>query len=161
MSTYERETRVAAPLPEVWDFHSRITGLEALTPNWMNLFVEEIRGPDGEFDPGILEAGSEIDLAMRPLGIGPRQEWTTRIVEREGSEGAAFFRDTMENGPFARWVHSHYFYADGNGTRIRDRVEYRLPGGELGRVAGPFAVVGFEPMFRYRHREAERLFGGR
>jgi ligand-binding SRPBCC domain-containing protein len=159
MSTFEREIRVATALPEVWDFHSRITGLEALTPEWMNLVVEEIRGPDGEFDPEILEAGAEIDLAMRPLGVGPRQSWTTRITEREENEDSAFFRDVMEDGPFARWVHSHYFYADDGGTRIRDRVEYRLPGGELGDLAGPFAVVGFEPMFRYRHRETERLFG--
>lgn len=161
MSTFERETRVAAPLSQVWDFHSRITGLEALTPDWMNLVVEEIRGPDGEFDPEILEAGTEIDLAMRPLGVGPRQAWTTRITEREEGEGSAYFRDVMDEGPFDRWVHSHYFSADDGGTKIRDRVGYRLPGGELGTLASPFAVVGFEPMFRYRHRETQRLFGGR
>lgn len=157
MSTFERETRVAAPFREVWDFHSRISGLEALTPGWMNLVVEEIRGPDGEFDPEILEAGTDIDLAMRPLGVGPRQAWTTRITEREEGEESAHFRDVMEDGPFSRWVHSHYFDADDGGTRIRDRVEYRLPGGDLGDVVGPFAVVGFEPMFRYRHRETKRV----
>lgn len=157
MSTFERETHIAAPLSEVWDFHSRITGLESLTPGWMNLVVEEIRGPDGEFDPEILAAGTEIDLAMRPFGVGPRQEWTSRIREREEGEGSAYFRDTMDEGPFDRWIHSHHFYADGDGTRIRDHVEYRLPGGELGALVGPFAVVGFEPMFRYRHRETKRL----
>ncbi|PSQ64486.1 MAG: cyclase, partial [Halobacteriales archaeon SW_9_67_24] len=55
-----------------------------------------------------------------------------------------------------RWIHTHSFYADGGGTHVRDRVEYQLPFGDLRRLAGPFAVVGFEPMFRYRHRETRR-----
>lgn len=166
MSTFERETRVATVFAEVWEFHSRISGLTALTPDWMGMEIEEVRGPDGERapeleapDPGILEAGCEIDVSVRPFGVGPRQHWTSRITEREESEGAALFRDEMVAGPFDRWVHSHSFYADDGGTRIRDRVEYRLPGGRVGRVVGPFAVVGFEPMFRYRHRETRRRFG--
>jgi ligand-binding SRPBCC domain-containing protein len=67
----------------------------------------------------------------------------------------------MTAGPFDRWIHSHYFYADGGGTRVRDRVEYRLPGGDIGRLTDPFTVIGFEPMFRYRHCETRRRLGRR
>jgi ligand-binding SRPBCC domain-containing protein len=168
METFERETHVDGSFAAVWDFHSRISGLTGLTPDWMNMSVESIRGPDGEPapdllepDPGVLTAGCEIDVTVRPLGVGPAQHWTSRIVAREEGEGAAFFRDTMVAGPFDHWVHSHYFYAEDGGTKVRDHVEYRLPGGEVGRLAGPFAVIGFEPMFRYRHRETKRLFGRR
>jgi ligand-binding SRPBCC domain-containing protein len=156
MPTFERETYVRAPFDDVWRFHSTLDGLEALTPRFMNLRVESTRGSDGEPDPDVLEAGAEADLTVRPGGVGPRQGWTTRIIERTEEDGAGLFRDEMIDGPFRRWIHTHSFYADGGGTHVRDRVEYRLPFGDLGRLAGPFAVVGFEPMFQYRHRETRR-----
>jgi ligand-binding SRPBCC domain-containing protein len=154
MATYQRRTRVNAPLSKIWDFHSRVEGLTAVTPDWMNLRVEYMEGPDGEPDPEILETGSRIELSMRPFGIGPRQRWTSRIVERAEGEGWARFRDTMEQGPFDYWRHTHQFFADGDETVLVDRVEYELP---VASELGPLAVVGFEPMFRYRHRETKRL----
>jgi ligand-binding SRPBCC domain-containing protein len=156
MPVYERSTRVEAPLDEVWAFHSRITGLEALTPDFMNLRVERVVGPDGERDPEILVPGTRIEMAMRPFDVGPRQTWTSVITEREEYDGAAYFHDTMEDGPFPEWEHTHLFYADDGGTRVRDRVKYRLPGGPLGRLAEPFGDVGFEPMFVGRHRATRR-----
>jgi ligand-binding SRPBCC domain-containing protein len=157
MATYSRRTRVAAPLAEVWEFHSRVSGLEALTPEWMGLEVEAVRGPDGDPDPEVLTTGSQIRMSLRPFGIGPRQRWVSRIVEREESDGSAMFRDDMVGGPFATWVHTHRFYADGDETILVDEVEYELPGGPLGRALSPFAVVGFEPMFRGRHRKTKSL----
>lgn len=148
--------RVDAPFEEVWDFHSRITGLEALTPGWMNLEVESVIGPDGAPDPGILETGAQIESSVRPLGLGPRQEWTSVIAEREEGDGSAMFRDTMEGGPFAEWEHTHEFFADGDGTLVSDSVEYELPLGGLGRALSPLAVVGMEPMFRYRHGQTKK-----
>lgn len=157
MASYVRETYVDAPLDAVWRFHSTVDGLEALTPSWMNLRVESVRGPDDEPDPETLEAGSVIRLSMRPFGVGPRRFWASRITRREEHDGAALFADEMVDGPFDHWVHTHAFYADGGGTRIRDAVEYALPFGPLGELAAPFSGVGFEPMFRYRHRRTREL----
>ena len=157
MATYRRAVRVAAPFDEVWAFHSRISGLEALTPGWMGLEVAAVHGPDGTPDPEVLETGSEIEMALRPLTVGPPQRWTARITGRDRDEGSGWFRDEMVDGPFDRWVHTHRFFADGDATIVDDRVEYALPGGPLGRLADPFAVVGFEPMFRFRHRKTRQL----
>lgn len=157
METYERSVRVDAPFEDVWAFHSTEQGLVDLTPGWMNLQIEDVRGPDGEPDPDLLEAGSVIRSSVRPFGAGPRQEWISDIVAREREEGAAYFRDEMRDGPFREWTHTHMFYDDGTATIVRDRVEYELPLGELGRAMGPLAVVGMEPMFRYRHRETRKL----
>lgn len=156
---YERTTRVAAPLSEVWSFHSRVDGLKKLTPGFMNLRVEALRGPDGDLlaPEAVLLEGSELDLSMRPFGVGPRQHFTSRIVTREEGEGSAWFRDVMTDGPFDRWEHTHIFYADDGETILRDRLAYELPLGILGDLANPFAVVGFDPMFRMRHRETKRL----
>lgn len=157
MPIYERTTRVAAPLDEVWAFHSGVSGLEALTPGFMNLRVERVAGPDGEADPEVLETGARIDMSMRPFDVGPRQTWTSVIGAREAHDGAAYFRDTMEGGPFPTWEHTHLFYADDGATICRDRVRYRLPGGILGRLAEPFGDIGFEPMFAGRHRKTKQV----
>jgi ligand-binding SRPBCC domain-containing protein len=189
MPTYQREVRVAAPLDDVWAFHSRVEGLEALTPDWMGLRVEGVRRPgddrdgdEAERDAEVLDAGTEIRLSVRPLGVGPRQRWTSRITRRErgdgdsGSgdgdssrpvrrEGAAVFEDEMVDGPFPEWRHRHQFYAvSDDETLVRDRVAYELPiVGRLpavGGLLGPLGWLGFEPMFRERHRRTKRILEG-
>ena len=157
MSSYERSVRIDAPLSEVWEFHSTEAGLEQLTPDWMRLRIEDVRGPDDDPDPEVLEAGSRLRASVRPFGVGPRQRWTSEIVERQEREASAYFRDVMRDGPFPEWEHTHSFFADGDGTVIRDHVRYELPFGSLGRALGPVAVVGFAPMFRFRHRRTKEL----
>ncbi|MWG36413.1 SRPBCC family protein [Halomarina oriensis] len=157
MPTYRRQTRVRAPFDEVWEFHSGVAGLEALTPAFMNLRVDDVVGPDDERDPEVLETGSRIHASVRPFGVGPRQRWVSVIVEREEGDGVAYFVDEMEDGPFPHWRHTHRFYADGEETVVEDEVEYELP--VVGTV-GPLGDVGFEPMFRYRHRRTRELLEG-
>lgn len=161
MSVYERETRVRAPFEEVWGFHSRGEGLEALTPTFMNLRVERIISPEGGPSPSSdgdqLERGSRVKATVRPFGVGPRRGWTSVIVEREEHDTAAMFIDEMEDGPFPYWQHTHSFYADGSETLIRDHVEYELPFGIFGRIASQFGSIGFKPMFSYRHWKTGRI----
>jgi ligand-binding SRPBCC domain-containing protein len=153
MAVYERSTVVSAPLEDVWDFHSTIDGLLALTPGWMNMRTEAIRDPGVGPDPAVLGTGAEIDMSVRPLGVAPRQSWTSRIVERAHEGDSAYFSDEMRDGPFARWLHTHRFEAVENGTRITDHVEYEL-GRPLGALSG-LAWPGFEAMFTYRHRRTK------
>ena len=160
MAVYQRRTRVDAPFERVWSFYSRTSGLEALTPDWMRLRVESARGPDGEADPEVLDAGSELRLSVRPFGVGPRQSWTSRIVSRRETEGRAEFRDVMVDGPFDRWVHTHVVHDVEGGAVVDDRVAYELPCGRVGETLGPVAVVGFEPMFQFRHRRTRELLEG-
>lgn len=157
MTVYERSIHVDAPFDDVWEFHSRASGLEALTPDWLRLRVEETTGPDGDADPDVLEEGTTIVSSVRPFGVGPRQRWTSVVRDRRENDGRALFRDEMVDGPFARWEHTHRFSREGDGTRVHDRVEYELAGGTVGRVASPVASVGLDPAFRYRHRRTKRL----
>lgn len=157
MSTYRRETYIDAPFEEVWTFHATTDGLEALTPDFMCLEIEAITGPDGEADPEQLDAGSRIELSVRPFGIGPRRRMVSIITERSREDASAMFRDVMDAGPFAEWEHTHRFLPEGNGTRVVDEVEYQLPGGALGRLVSPLGRVGLAPMFLGRHRTTKRL----
>ncbi|MFC6769269.1 SRPBCC family protein [Natrinema soli] len=155
MQTYERETTVDSPFEDVWAFHSRVSGLEAVTPDWLGLRVERVIGPDGDPDPNVLEPGLEVALSMRPFGVGPRQHWTSVITDRDRDEGSAYFRDEMVHGPFDRWEHTHSFFADGDRTVVRDRVDYELPFGRLGDAVESVSTPGFAAMFRARHRLAK------
>ena len=160
MATYSRRIRIAAPLEAVWAFHGQIDGLEALTPGWMGLRVEGVVGPDGDAAPAELFEGSEITMASRPFGVAPESRWLSRIVARERDDGYRMFRDDMLGGPFAVWVHTHEFYGDGEETVMIDTVEYEFPAGPVGPLIDRLAVVGFEPMFRYRHRQTKALLEG-
>jgi len=161
MATYRRRTRVRAPLEAVWAFYSSTDGLEALTPDWMGLTVESVRGPDGERDPEELIEGTEISMASQPFGVLPESRWISRITDRREGEGYRMFRDDMLGGPFELWIHTHEFYGDGNETVLIDTVEYEFPvGGPLGDRVDSAAVVGFEPMFRYRHRKTKEILEG-
>ncbi len=155
MSTYRRRSRIRASLEEVWEFHATIDGLEALTPEWMGLSVESIRRPEGFEDTEKLVEGTEITMASRPFGVAPETRWISRITDRRESEGYCMFRDDMLGGPFGLWIHTHEMYGDGDETVLIDTVEYELPSA-LERL-NPLAIVGFEPMFRYRHQQTKAL----
>lgn len=158
MATYERSTHVDATFDDVWEFHSTVAGLRAVTPSWFDLEVEAVEAPDGGPEPAELLAGTELTLSMRPLGVGPRQRWRTEIVARERDEDSGYFRDAMTDGPFRPWTHTHAFFADGDGTKLLDRVEYETP---AGRYLDPLGAPFFELMFRHRHRRTRELLEAR
>lgn len=156
MGVYEGTTWVDASFESVWDFHSDIRGLISLTPDWLQLQIESVVGPEGNQDPAVLEPGTVVQASVQPVGLGPRLNWTSRITAWERSDSTGMYRDVMTTGPLPRWIHTHRFYEEAGGTRIIDRVEYRLPLGSfkwLSRVAW----VGLEPLFRYRHRKTQSL----
>lgn len=156
MPVFTRHTRVRASLESVWAFHSSVEGLAALTPGFVGLRIERVVDVDGKpVDRDRLENGTHVVASVEPLGVGPRRSWTSVIVERTEEPGARVFVDEMRDGPFPSWRHTHAFYADGPETLIRDRIEYELPS-KLDRL-DRLGVVGFEPMFRYRHRRTKGI----
>ncbi len=71
------------------------------------------------------------------------------------------FQDAQERGPYRSWVHTHSFEEDagGFGVTMRDRVEYALPLGVLGRVANALVVrKQLEEIFDYRYRAILECF---
>jgi ligand-binding SRPBCC domain-containing protein len=84
-----------------------------------------------------LELGSEVRLRVRQLPL-PAQTWVVRVV---ALEEPTLIVDDLVRGPFPLWRHEHRFaeLPDGR-TRLTDHVDYRLPGGALGRVADALVV---------------------
>lgn len=155
MPSFRRETLVDAPLEDVWRFHATIDGLRALTPRWLSLRIDAIEYPEqGESDRGELVAGTRIHASVAPLGIGPRQSWVSAIESRSVHDDVCSFVDSMQDGPFRSWKHTHRFVAAGDQTRVIDRVNYRAPGGSLGQF---LASGGLSVFFAYRHRRTREI----
>ncbi len=104
--------------------------------------------------------GSEIVTSFRiapPLPF--RRRWIARITEFEWNH---HFADEQVQGPFARWHHRHELTAEArngiNGTVVRDRVEYEIGFGILGRVAQSLFVDSqMKRTFAHRQRVVEGL----
>lgn len=133
-----------SPLPfaagEVFVWHARPGALRRLVPPWES--VEAIG------DPGPLRDGERVTLRWRRGLV--RSSWVAR---HEGFEEGRQFCDTQERGPFARWIHTHRFVPDAEGSSfLEDAIEYALPMGRPGDALGrAWLRRRLRSMFAYRH----------
>lgn len=120
---FERTTRIQAPRERVFALSLRVD----LHEGSMRRYRER----------------SVASTAAEVLGLGDTVTWrawhfgvpwtmTSRIVE---CDRPSRFVDEQVRGPFASFRHEHVFEADGDATVMTDRVEFRAPGGPVGRSA--------------------------
>jgi len=140
MAIFEKRSRIHAPPSTVFAFHEQADALEKLLPPGEKARVIERRGG--------LETGARVVLET---SIGPIK--TKMVAVHTAYEKGRMFQDTIVEGPFSKWVHTHTMEPDGaGGTWLIDHIEYELPLGPLGALfGGGFARRKLEKMFDYRH----------
>ncbi|MDE3033532.1 MAG: SRPBCC family protein, partial [Acidobacteriota bacterium] len=134
---------------EIFSFFADPSNLQRLTPPWLHFEVVTPEPlPRGE------NAVFEYRLRVRGLSI----RWRTLI---EAFEDGSRFVDRQIVGPYDLWHHTHLFEdLPGGGTRITDRVRYRVGWGLLGLLITALWVrKDVERVFAYRKRVLEELFG--
>ena len=142
MPTLERAQHLPQRPAEAFAFFADALNLERITPPWLHFRV--LRPELIELGPGAL-----IEYRLR-LHLVPIR-WLTRI---EVWEPGRRFVDAQVRGPYRRWVHTHTFEPSGDGTLMRDVVDYDLPLGPLGALARrAFVRRDLERIFDFR-REA-------
>ena len=67
------------------------------------------------------------------------------------------FVESQVRGPFRRWRHRHLVLPDGDGARLRDELEYELPGDSLAPLLDLVMRPFLERLFAYRHAITRRL----
>lgn len=146
MPTLESSLFVPRPVDEVFAFFADARNLETITPPWLQFRI---------LTPGeiALRPGTTIDYRLRLHGVPIRCR--SEIVEFDPPRR---FVDVQVRGPYRRWEHAHTFEPDGDGTRVRDRVDYAVPGGRL--VDALFVRRDLERIFAFRHRALAAIFGG-
>jgi uncharacterized protein len=137
---FEARTEIGATADDLYAWHARPGALQRLQPPWERVEVLEQAG-------GVRD-GARVRLRAR---VGP--VWSEWAVRHEEHEEGRRFCDVLERGPFAYWRHEHRFEPAGTEASVLiDAIDYRLPGGGLGRwVGGGLARSRIQRLFRYRH----------
>ena len=170
---FETEQWLPYPVEQVFAFFANPANLPPLMPSWQKARIDAVAFrpppalPNGA-DPvaGIFAGnGTELMITARPLPFSPfRAAWLARIEDFRGIEG---FCDVQLKGPFRYWRHCHSVResvdpARGNGTIVRDQVEYELP--VLSAAAWVDHILvrpQLRTLFRYRQKRAETLINSR
>jgi len=146
--TLQTEIWMPRPLEEVFAFFSDAANLEELTPPWLNFRI--LTPLPIEMRPGVL-IDYQIQYRMVPL------RWRTEITVWEPPHR---FVDRQLQGPYRQWIHEHTFEAKDGGTRMRDRVDYAVPGWILEPLIHAW-IVGpdVRRIFAYREEKMRQRFG--
>lgn len=134
----ERSTWLPRPIEEVFDFFADAANLERITP-------PELRFRIVSPLPIQMRQGTLIEyrLALFHVPFG----WRTEISEWSPPWR---FVDRQVAGPYRSWIHMHSFATERRGTRMLDRVDYLLPLGRAGLLAGPLVRRELDRIFDYR-----------
>lgn len=135
---------IDAPVEVVWNFHERPDILQVLTPPWQPVRVVR---REGGLDVGAI---SEFQIFLGLLPV----RWVARHTACEKNR---LFIDEQDSGPMASWTHRHEFIPENGKTKLRDSIDYTLPGGWIFDVLlGWFVNARLHDMFRYRHQVTKR-----
>lgn len=144
MQHFEYSSWIDAPVAKVFAFHERPDALEKLTPPDQKIEIVSRQGG--------IQKGARVELRIH---LGPWSvTWLALHVDYERNRR---FVDDQIRGPFRKWVHTHRFLEEREGTRLIDSIEYGLPGGRLVEIlAGPLIRNKLLKMFQYRHSVTRR-----
>ncbi len=143
---FRAETVIHAGIEAVYSFHEDPHNILQISPAWQQVRIEQAKP--------IASAGDEFKIIVRMLGM-VSIHW--HGVWREADRPNRLV-DEIVRGPFTYWRHQHSFQTIAPGrTRMIDQVDYRFPGGWLGKVFGE--TVGrlqFRLMFADRQARTRR-----
>lgn len=116
------ETAIAAPVDRCFDL-SRSIDLHISSTEWTG--ERAIAGVTS----GLIGNGQTVTWKARFYGLPATH---TSVIS--AFDPPRYFQDSMVRGWFHSYRHDHYFVAQGNGTLMKDEVQFSAPLGILGRV---------------------------
>lgn len=144
----EVETFLPLPVDQVFPFFAEAGNLQRITPPELRFHIETPL-------PVKMKPGTFLDYRLRLAGVPFR--WRSRITVWEPPHR---FLDEQLSGPYEEWIHLHTFEETPDGTRVTDRVRYRLPLHPLSLPAAPLVERQLHRIFSYREQAVRELIGG-
>lgn len=143
----ERKQMIPRSRSETFAFFSDAFNLERITPPFLRFRIVTPA-------PINMEAGAVIEYRLSLFGAPIY--WRTVIESWDPEES---FVDSQTKGPYALWRHTHSFEEQGpRQALMRDRVEYSIPYGALGRIAHSLFIKRWlKKIFDYRAAMIARL----
>ena len=150
MHLLEQTQDLPASVEEVWDFIKSPNNLNAITPDDLDFeFLDDL--PEEMFNGLLIRYRIGIPL----MG---KWNWVTEI--KHIREGVSFI-DEQRFGPYKFWYHYHEVRPIEGGTRMIDRVHYKMPFGPLGEIVHLLQVKGMlNKIFSFRRERMQELFPG-
>lgn len=143
----EYQTILKKNIHEVFPFFANAENLDKVTPPWLKF---QILMPL----PIEMKVGTKVDYQLRLHGIPIR--WRSEITEWDPLHK---FTDVQLKGPYRFWKHEHFFMAEGNQTKMMDRVEYAIPGWIFAPIVHSlFVKRDLEKIFKYRELRFLEIF---
>ena len=145
MKTYHLKTEqiIEKPQDELFSFFSDAHNLAKITPPWLHFHVLTL-------PPIEMNVGTLIDYRLKLRGIPIR--WQSEIIAWDPPHS---FVDEQRRGPYRRWIHTHTFVPNPDGTLVRDEVEYAVFGGWL--IQKFFVAPDIAKIFAYRSEKLREL----
>ncbi|MEZ4690941.1 MAG: SRPBCC family protein [Ignavibacteria bacterium] len=143
----KRETIINDNIENVFDFFSKAENLNLITPPVLGFkIITQL--------PIEMKLGTIIDYKIRLNGIP--FNWKTEITKWEPPNR---FEDTQIEGPYNTWIHEHFFEESNVNTIMKDKVNYRSPGGILEFIPHNLIVKKkVESIFNYREKKLKDIF---
>jgi ligand-binding SRPBCC domain-containing protein len=148
--TLNKEQKIPATIPEVWDFISSPKNLKKITPEYMGFDIVSKNLPDKMY-PGII-----IAYVVKPF-LGIKMRWVTEITHVKEQE---YFVDEQRVGPYRLWHHQHHIKPIEGGVLMTDIVHYQPPFGFIGNIANGLVIKHqLKEIFDFRTKKLQELFG--
>lgn len=145
VETFSKRSSFECSPAELFQWHERPGAFQRLNPPFDPVSVRSATG-------GIRD-GARVELAV-PIGPGPLRAITFpwRLEHRDYIAGTQF-RDVQTSGPFRSWSHTHSILPGASGGAVLDdTIQYALPMGPLGALAGGWLVRRkLRALFEFRH----------
>ena len=144
---FKKELYVERPLEEVFNFFSRAENLQKVTPPQLQFHILTPL-------PIEMKTGTIIDYQLKVYHLP--FSWRTEITEWDPPHK---FTDIQVRGPYRKWIHQHFFEKSGDGTMMKDLLQYAIPGGIFATWINSLLVrKDIESIFRFREKRFREIF---
>jgi ligand-binding SRPBCC domain-containing protein len=170
MQRFETSQWVPYPVELVFAFLANPANLPHLMPRKLATRIEDARiqpppprplhaDPARRFRSIAAGQGSELLISFFPIPWVPKRvSWMARITEFVWN---SHFCDEQMRGPFAKFRHCHGTtpeVRDGvEGTLVSDAIEYEMPFGFPGRIAGALVRRNLAQWFAHRQKRLPEI----